>query len=134
MKKLTDFIKESFEKIEKINESSDSKEIKFNFKDLENAKETIESLESMDFVTKNSDDEISIKVSKDNVDKLDTIVDILQQYCDAIRHSSKRSSSEQYAQKTVTFEKTLASLHDAIDEFSEEETSKEEDKKEDETE
>lgn len=127
MKKLTEFIKES---LQKLNESSESKEITFNFKDLENAKETIESLEKMDYVTKTSDDEIKVSVSKENKDKLDTVIDILQQYCDTIRHSSKRSSSEMYAQKTVEFEKTLESLHTAIDSMDEddEKDKKDEDK------
>ena len=125
MKSLFEYMNEKM-----MTESSDTKEIKFNFTDLENAEETIKSLESMDNVTKTSDNEITVTVTAQNSDKLDTVVDILQQYCNVIRHSSKRSSSEQYAQKTVKFEKTLSSLHSAIDEFND--AAEEKDKKEEE--
>lgn len=119
MKNLTTFINEKRALNNKvIKESDDSKEISFNFTDLENAKETIESLEKMDNVTKKSDNELIVTVTSDNVDKLDTVVDILQQYAETLRHSSKRSSSETYAQKTITFAKSVASLNDAIDELS----------------
>ena len=119
MKNLTTFINEKRALNNKtIKESNDSKEITFNFTDLENAKETIESLEKMDNVTKKSDNELTVTVTSDNVDKLDTVVDILQQYAETLRHSSKRSSSETYAQKTIAFAKSVASLNDAIDELS----------------
>lgn len=119
MKNLTTFINEKRALNNKvIKESDDSKEISFNFTDLENAKETIESLEKMDNVTKKSDNELTVTVTSDNVDKLDSVVDILQQYAETLRHSSKRSSSETYAQKTIAFAKSVASLNDAINELS----------------
>lgn len=129
MKNLTTFINEKFSKsTNAINESDESKEIRFNFTDLENAKETIESLEKMDNVTKKSDNEIVVTVTSDNADKLDTVVDILQQYAETLRHSSKRSSSETYAQKTIKFQKSVEELNDTIDEL----TSGDSEEKEDE--
>ena len=132
MKHLSDYIVEQSQ----VNESSTSKIITFNFKDLENAEETLKSLEGKEGVTI-EDNKLTLEITTDNVDKLDTVQDILQQYCQTIRNSQKRSSDEQYAQKTVEFEKKVNELNDAIDEIQnpEEETTPEDDdddKKEDE--
>ena len=59
-----------------------------------------------------------ISITKNNVDNIETIQDILQQYCQTIRNSQKVSSDEQYAQKTVSFEKKINEMNDAIDEIS----------------
>ena len=45
---------------------------------------------------------------------LEAVQDILQQYCQTIRSSQKRSSNEQYAQKTKSFETKVGELNDAI--------------------
>ena len=133
MKHLSDYIVEQSQ----VNESSTSKTITFNFKDLENGEETLKSLEGKEGVTI-EDNKLTLEITTDNVDKLDTVQDILQQFCHTIRNSSKRSSDEQYAQKTVEFEKKVGELNDAIDEIQnpEEETTPEDDdddnKKEDE--
>ena len=99
MKHLQDYIIEQAQ----LNEGASSKSITFNFKDLENAQETIDSL--------------TLEITADNVDKIATVQDILQQFCDTIRKSQKRSSDEQYAQKTVEFEKKVGEMNDAIDEI-----------------
>ena len=112
MKHLQDYIIEQAQ----VNEGASSKTITFNFKDLENGKETIESLKDKEGVTA-EEDKITVEVTSDNVDKLGTVQDILQQFCDKIRNSQKRSSDEQYAQKTVEFEKKVGELNDAIDEI-----------------
>lgn len=132
MKHLSDYIVEQSQ----VNESSTSKTITFNFKDLENGEETLKSLEGKEGVTI-EDNKLTLEITTDNVDKLDTVQDILQQYCQTIRNSQKRTSDEQYAQKTVEFEKKVNELNDAIDEIQnpEEETKPEDDdddKKEDE--
>jgi len=111
MKNLKDYLVESF-----LNEGSSSKSITFDFKDLENAKETIESLKGKEGVEA-TEDSITVTVTSDNVSKLGTVQDILQQYCQSIRSSQKRSSDEQYAQKTVAFEKKVGELNDALDEI-----------------
>ena len=114
MKHLQDYIIEQAQ----VNEGATSKSISFNFKDLENGKETLDSLKDKEGVTVDEEGEtITVEVTADNVDKLGTVQDILQQYSDTLRSSQKRSSDEQYAQKTVSFEKKVGELNDAIDEI-----------------
>ena len=112
MKHLQDYIIEQAQ----VNEGALSKSITFNFKDLENGQETIDSLKDKEGVTVDGES-LTVAVTADNVDKLDTVQDILQQFCDKVRNSQKRSSDEQYAQKTVEFEKKVGELNDAIDEI-----------------
>lgn len=112
MKHLQDYIIEQAQ----VNEGASSKSITFDFTDLENGKETIESLKDKEGVEVDGD-KLTVTVSSDTVDKLDTVQDILQQFCQTIRNSQKRSSDEQYAQKTVEFEKKIEELNDAIDEI-----------------
>jgi hypothetical protein len=114
MKHLQDYIIEQAQ----VNEGSTSKSISFNFKDLENGKETLDSLKDKEGVTIDEEEEkLTVEVTTDNVDKLGTVQDILQQFCQTIRNSDKRSSDEQYAQKTVEFEKKVGELNDALDEI-----------------
>jgi len=114
MKHLQDYIIEQAQ----VNEGASSKSITFNFKDLENGKETLDSLKDKEGVTADEEGEtITVEVTADNVDKLGTVQDILQQYSDTLRNSQKRSSDEQYAQKTVSFEKKVGELNDALDEI-----------------
>ena len=114
MKHLQEYIIEQAEF--NIDESADSKSITFDFKDLENAEETLKSLEGKEGVTINGNT-LTLEITADNVDKLGTVQDILQQYCQTIRSSQKRSSDEQYAQKTASFEKKIGEMNDAIDEI-----------------
>jgi len=117
MKHLQDYIVEQVEVKEEVNEAATTgKTITFNFKDLENAKETLDSLKDKEGVTI-EDDKLTLEVTAENVDKLDTVQDILQQFCQTIRKSQKVSSDEQYAQKTVSFEKKIGEMNDAIDEI-----------------
>lgn len=112
MKNLVDYIKESIN----INEGDSSKSVTFDFTDLENAEETIDSLKEKDGVSVD-DKKVTIEVTSDNVDKLDSVQDILQQFTETIRGSQKRSSDEQYAQKTKSFAEKVNELNDAIDEI-----------------
>lgn len=112
MKHLQDYIIEQAQ----VNEGAASKSVTFDFTDLENGKETIESLKDKEGVEVDGD-KLTVTVNSDTVDKLDTVQDILQQFCQTIRNSQKRSSDEQYAQKTVDFEKKIGELNDAIDEI-----------------
>lgn len=113
MKHLQDYIVES----SKINEGeTTSKTVVFDFTDLEHAEETLESLKDKEGV-KIEDNKLTLTISTDNVDKLDTVQDILQQFCQTIRKSEKRTNDEQYAQKTVAFEKKIGEMNDAIDEI-----------------
>ena len=112
MKHLQDYIIEQAQ----VNEGATSKSVTFDFTDLEIGKETIESLKDKEGVEVDGD-KLTVTVSSDTVDKLDTVQDILQQFCQTIRNSQKRSSDEQYAQKTVEFEKKVGELNDALDEI-----------------
>lgn len=111
MKHLQDYIIEQAQ----INEGASSKSITFDFTDLENGKETIDSLKDKEGVTADGD-KLTVEITSDNVDKLGTVQDILQQFCQTVRNSQKRSADEQYAQKTVEFEKKIGELNDALDE------------------
>lgn len=113
MKHLQDYINEAV----KINESMESKTITFDFTDLENAEETIKSLGGREGISIDGE-KVTLSITKNNVDNIETIQDILQQYCQTIRNSQKVSSDEQYAQKTVSFEKKIGEMNDAIDEIS----------------
>ena len=118
MKHLQDYIVEQVEVKEEINEAAvTGKSITFNFKDLENAKETLDSLKDKEGVTI-EDEKLTLEINADNVDKIGTVQDILQQFCQTIRSSQKRSSDESYAQKTASFEKKVGEMNDAIDEIS----------------
>lgn len=112
MKHLQDYIIEQAQ----VNEGASSKSITFDFTDLENGKETIDSLKDKEGVTVDGD-KLTVEITSDNVDKLDTVQDILQQFCQTVRNSQKRSADEQYAQKTVEFEKKIDELNDALDEI-----------------
>ena len=113
MKHLQDYIVES----SKINEGeTTSKTVTFDFTDLENAEDTLKSLEEKEGVSI-EENKLTLTITSENVDKLYTVQDILQQYSDTLRNSSKRSSDEQYAQKTVAFEKKIKEMNDAIDEI-----------------
>ena len=112
MKHLQDYIIEQAQ----VNEGASSKSITFDFTGLENGKETIDSLKDKEGVTVDGD-KLTVEITSDNVNKLDTVQDILQQFCQTVRNSQKRSSDEQYAQKTVEFEKKIGELNDALDEI-----------------
>ena len=132
MKHLQDFINEAVD----INEAAaTSKSITFDFTDLENAEETLKSLEGKDGVSI-EENKLTLEITPDNVDKIGTVQDILQQFCQTVRNSQKRSSDEQYAQKTIAFEKKIGEMNDAIDAIKnpEEKGEKKDDKKEGEAE
>ena len=85
--------------------AKEEKEFVFSFKGLENGEETVKSMASVYGCTANEEkQEVSITVTKDNANKLETAKDILQQFAQGIRNSTKRASDEQYAQKTKSFE------------------------------
>lgn len=128
MKHLQDYINEQAQ----LNEAAESKTITFDFTDLENAEETIKSLESMEGISVD-DKKVTLTINKDNVEKIGTAQDILQQFCKTIRSSQKRSSDEQYAQKTKSFETKIGEMNDAIDEITnpEDEENKDDENKDD---
>jgi len=112
MKTLQDYIVEKSQ----FNESEESKTLTFDFTDLENAEETLNSLKEMDGC-KVEENKLTITITKDNVDSFGTVQDILQQYAETLRNSSKRSSDEKYAQKTKSFAEKVGEFNDALDEI-----------------
>ena len=118
MKNLRDFILES----------ESSKTITFNFKDLENAEDTIKSLESCEGVSV-QDQSVTVTVSSDTVSKIGPAKDILQQFSNEIRNSSSRTNNEMYAQKTKEFENKVTELNDAIKELENPEEGEKDEKK-----
>lgn len=137
MKSLVDYINENLNK--QINESEDSKSFTFSFKELPNAKETIESLVNMaedkGLDVESTEDSFTIKLTKelckDNRDKIDGIQDVLQQYSDMNRKDSKNASSESYAQLTASFEKKVDEFVSFIDDANAEPEDTDEDDKDD---
>lgn len=129
MKSLQEFIIENVE----VDESkSESKTITFNFDGLENGEDTLKSLEDKEGCLV-EDNKLTINLSEETKGKLDSVQDILQQYCETIRNSSKRSSDEQYAQKTKSFADKLNEFNTALDELENpDEDDDKDDKKEDE--
>lgn len=126
MKTLLEFINEQ----RKVNEASkESKSITFNFKDLENGEDTLKSFENKEYC-EIEDNKLKVTVNADNFNKLDSIKDEIKKYSDSIRNSQKRTSDEQYAQKTKSFEDKVNEFIATIDEFTT--ASKEDDKKEEE--
>jgi len=123
MKRLQDFIIESSQE---INEGKDTASITFDFTDLENAKETIESIQDKEGVEVD-DQKVTVTINKDNVAKLDTVQDILQQYAETIRNSNKRSENEEYAQKTKAFAEKVGEFNDALDKIANPDDDKDED-------
>lgn len=119
MKRLIDYINENL----RINESEDPKTFTFSFKELPNAKETIDSLVSMaqdkGLDIESSEDSFTIKLTRelctDNRDKIDGIQDVLQQYSDLNRKDTKNASSESFAQLTNKFEKKVDEFVEFID-------------------
>lgn len=97
-----------------INEEETSVSVVFDFTDLENAEETLKSLEEREGCSV-EDNKLTVTITSDNCDKLDTVQDILQQYAETLRNSSRRSSDEQYAQKTKAFAEKVDEFNDALD-------------------
>lgn len=113
MKDLKDFITES---IEVIKEGQDSASITFDFTDLENGEETLDSLKDKEGCEVD-DKKLTVNITKDNCEKLDTVQDILQQFAETIRNSSKRTNNEQYAQITKSFQEKVNEFNDKLDEI-----------------
>lgn len=100
-----------------ISESkSDSTSVTFNFDGIDNSEELLKSLTDMEYVTVDGS-KVTVTISSDNCNKLDTVQDILQQAIQMERSGQRSSSSEQYAQKVASLEKALGKMNDAIDNF-----------------
>lgn len=99
--------------IEYIKESRESGSIKFNFDGMDNADEILKKFESIQSASVN-DKEVEV-MNNANVDELKEVYDILKKYSDGERNGSHRTNDEQYAQRTIKFEKKVNELKEMID-------------------
>ena len=99
--------------IEYIKESRDQASIKFNFDGMDNADDILKKFESIQSASVN-DKEVEV-MNNANVDELKEVYDILKKYSDGERNGSHRTNDEQYAQKTIKFEKKVNELKEMID-------------------
>lgn len=109
MKSLVEFIKESI-----VVESKD-KTIVFDFSGIENAEETLKSLEEYSDVATIEDNKVTVTLNADNIEKVGSVQDIIQQAVQHERAGEKSTNDEQYAQKVGALEKKVAEMNDAID-------------------
>ena len=105
MKHLQEFINEQIE-------DSCSKSITFDFTDLEDAEDTLKSFEDKENC-KVEDNKLTVSVCN----KLDSVQDILQQYGDKLRRSSKATNDESYEKKVKKFNSKVEELNNAIEEM-----------------
>lgn len=125
MKSLSEYIKESM-----LNEAETS-DIKFNLDGMENVDELIKNVQNFQSVSV-VDKEITI-LGESNIDELKKVYDIIKKYSDKERSSQKRSSDEQYAQKTSQLEAKVKEFEEMINKLeTPEPEEKLDDKKEDE--
>ena len=98
--------------IEYIKESREEGSIKFNFDGMDNADEILKKFDSIQTASVN-DKEVKVMINA-NVDELKKVYDILKEYSDGERNGSHRTNDEQYAQKTIKFEKKVNELKEMI--------------------
>lgn len=130
MKNLKEYLLEAL-KDEKDLTPEGSNVFMFDFTDLDDVKETLKSLKEYDCCSV-EDNVLTLTVTKDNIECVDKAMDILQQYSDRGRNSSRRSTDENYAQKTKKFQETVGKVFDYIDQLegSDDEENKKKDKEE----
>ena len=132
MKSLVEFIKESCSSDEGCVASS--KKISFNFSGFEGVEDLIKSVQELNdkdsLDVEIEDSKVSFTVSKDDVDKYDGLMELLQDYVQLRGKDQKRTSDESYAQKVSKCEKTVDSYFEYVDDVkAESEDGKEEDDK-----
>ena len=131
MKSITKYLKESFEQ---VNEGKD-RYFYFTFVDLENADETIESIvhiaNTKGLYYEKIDDGIKVKGKDSNVDKFDSIIDVVQQYIENLRQKEEEESEKVNKESLEKLSGQLNKLTDWIDEHNSSEENSEEEKKED---
>ena len=128
MKSITKYLKESFEQ---VNEGKD-RYFYFTFAGLENADETIESIvhiaNTKGLYYEKIDDGIKVKGKDSNVDKFDSIVDIVQQYIENLRQKEEEESENVNKESIEKLSGQLNKLTDWIDEHNNSEENSEENK------
>ena len=130
MKSITKYLKESFEQ---VNEGKD-RYFYFTFAGLENADETIESIvhiaNTKGLYYEKIDDGIKVKGKDSNVDKFDSIIDVVQQYIENLRQKEEEESEKVNKESLEKLSGQLNKLTEWVEDHNSEENSEEE-KKED---
>lgn len=133
MKSLTEFIKEKKE-CENCEKSYPAKSFSFNFKDMENSKETLEALASAageNISYSENDGTISFTISKDNYSEASAFLTALKDYVKKLGNTTtKRASDSAYADKVSKMEHKVSELDNLISSYSDAENT--EDNNEDE--
>lgn len=131
MKTLVDYIKESQEK----EEVPASKSFKFNFNGCEGTEDFLKSIQDIadnnDLSVTVEDEKLSFTVSKDDIEKYDKLLEVLQDFIHLRGRDSKRASDEQYAQKLHKLESKLAELSSYLEDAETEEAPEDDNKKDD---
>ncbi|MBO5005138.1 MAG: hypothetical protein J6D03_07860 [Clostridia bacterium] len=114
MKSLSDYLKGSFIEESKEEKPKSEKYFRFVFKGLKNGSETIDSLKSIcqkkEIYFEMIDNGIKIKTKKSYKDKLDSIIDIVQQFVETSK--DKDDANEDAIEKLAS---QLNKLHDWLD-------------------
>ena len=120
MKNLKEYVLEAFEddkkEVEVIEAATEQKKFEFDFTDLDNAEDTINSLKENPAVSADGNI-VTLTVSNEDNDNVERATEVLRQYTEVIRSSSRRASDEQYAQKTVKFAKVVSDVDNYIEEL-----------------
>ena len=129
MKSLLEYIREQQEEQKTVS----SKTFKFNFKDMEGAKEAIESFNSAageNFNYSSDENSISFTLTKDNFAEASAFITAVKDYIKKLSTNTvKRSSDSQYADRVHKMEDKLNELDNLITDFSTEEKTEEPDEK-----
>jgi len=111
MKSLLEFIKEaqSSESVEQT-----SKDITFNFTDIENGKDTVEKVQNLGtesgIPVAVDGQKVTISFSKDTFAQAEELINTIKDFINVEGKSTRRASSEQYAQKLHAFEDAVKKL------------------------
>lgn len=113
MKSLLQYIKEAASDSTSIN-------IPFDFTGIENAEDTIKSLQELSkksgIPVSVDGQKVTVSLTSTTLDTAEPIIDVLQQFIAHEGKSQKRASYEQYAQKLHRFEDQMKKLNDFRDE------------------
>ena len=127
MKNLIEYLNEKLiDDIEVLNDETIKEEkldvftFKFDLSSFDGYEDVIKSLKEND-VKSDDDKNIEFSLTEKDTDSYDTVIDMLQQYYEQLKKSSKFSSDESYASKVSKFGKEIGNLNDFIDKSNEEE-------------
>lgn len=120
MKTLVEYIKEACDEQSQV---ASSKTVSFNFTGLDNAEDTLKSVqtkaEELGIDVEVEENKLKVSLKKDNVDDAEGLFELLQDFIHARRNDQKVASDEAYAQKVHSFEDHLNDWRDYVDDAKE---------------